>query len=146
MKESPGSGYFKAFMIAAGAMTIAILAFVIGTPKYTAKGGVVRTPMLSVMRSHLAEAARQTTKGKIAALGWCLIPISMVVVLLGSILGSASKEVSNEMTYVAMGLTVTCVFILVVVHVFNNWLPRLLQRHEQCVPSSGLSNGHAPVW
>merc|ERR1719446_1362716 len=32
------------------------------------------------------------------------------------------------MTYVAMGLTVTCVFILVVVHVFNNWIPELPNR------------------
>merc|ERR1719498_178020 len=128
MKESPGSGYFKAFMIAAGAMTIAILAFVIGTPKYTAKGGVVRTPMISVMRSHLAEAARQTTKGKVAALGWGLMPISMVVVLVGSILGSVSEEVSNEMTYVAMGLSLTCVFILVVVHVFNTFIQELPNR------------------
>merc|ERR1719169_144513 len=52
----------------------------------------------------------------------------MVVVLLGSILGSVSEEVSNAMTYVAMGLSVSCLFILVVVHVFNNWIPELPNR------------------
>merc|ERR1719454_531034 len=53
--QSPGSGFFKAYAIAAAAMMLAFLAFVSGTKRYAGTGGVTRKPMISIIRKHLTE-------------------------------------------------------------------------------------------
>lgn len=116
-----GTGYMAAYIIAAAGMTTAFLAFVSGTPKYSGKGGVTHTPMISVIRQHLVAAAKNTFTGKLAVLGWCLVPLYMAVVLAGSLL-SMLPEISGIMTWVAMGLAVLSCFILIVVHIRNDFI------------------------
>jgi len=124
-----GTGYMEAYIIAAVGMTIAFLAFVSGTPKYKGRGGVKHTPMMSVIRQHLVAAAKKTCTGKLAVLGWCLVPIYMAVVLAGSLL-SMLPEISSIMTWVAMGLAVLSCFLLIVVHIRNDFIVALPERES----------------
>merc|ERR1711959_113326 len=100
---SAGSGYFKAYVVAAAGMAIAFLAFVSGTPRYAGKGGVTHTPMVSVIAKHLLTSARSSVRGAAAVLGWGLIPIYMAIVLAASLL-SSFPQVYSVLTWMAMGL------------------------------------------
>mmetsp|Transcript_37159 Transcript_37159/g.95969 ORF Transcript_37159/g.95969 Transcript_37159/m.95969 type:complete len:396 (+) Transcript_37159:690-1877(+) len=136
---SPGSGYFKAYVIAAVAMGIAVLAFVSGTPKYTGKGGVTRTPMISVIRKHLVEAAQRSWLGVMAVAGWVLMPLSMLVVLLGSLL-SSMPSVSSTMTWTAFGLALSSCALLVMAHWKNDYIAEL-PKGWTAARSGGISAG-----
>eukprot|EP00930_Biecheleria_cincta_P019315 TRINITY_DN14772_c0_g1_i1.p1 TRINITY_DN14772_c0_g1~~TRINITY_DN14772_c0_g1_i1.p1 ORF type:complete len:500 (-),score=73.12 TRINITY_DN14772_c0_g1_i1:136-1590(-) len=116
-----GDGYFKAYCIAAGAMVLAIFSFALGTPKYVGKGGVTHTPMVSIIRGHLVCSARNSCRGAICLAGWIMVPVYMAIVLAGSML-SSFPQVSQIMTWTAMGLAVLSCAILVFSHINNDFI------------------------
>eukprot|EP00931_Biecheleriopsis_adriatica_P124097 TRINITY_DN99193_c0_g1_i1.p1 TRINITY_DN99193_c0_g1~~TRINITY_DN99193_c0_g1_i1.p1 ORF type:complete len:632 (-),score=93.29 TRINITY_DN99193_c0_g1_i1:28-1923(-) len=118
---SAGYGYLYAYSTAAAAMALAILSFLLGTPRYTAKGGVAHTPMVSVIWRHLADSAQKTCRGRICIAGWILVPIYMIIVLVGSFLASYPLA-SQIMTWLAMGLAVLSCSILICLHRDNSFI------------------------
>jgi len=150
-KSDPGNGYFKAYCIAAVGMMLALLAFVSGTPRYAGTGGVTHKPMISVMRSYLMDSARKTASGKVAVLGWCLIPTYCVIVLVGSLMNipfACDADVPDTfldiggfvvcppivLTWLAMGLAVFSLF-------FAHCHPHEQQLHRGVARSRKFSQG-----
>eukprot|EP00441_Pelagodinium_beii_P025945 CAMPEP_0197677352 /NCGR_PEP_ID=MMETSP1338-20131121/88260_1 /TAXON_ID=43686 ORGANISM="Pelagodinium beii, Strain RCC1491" /NCGR_SAMPLE_ID=MMETSP1338 /ASSEMBLY_ACC=CAM_ASM_000754 /LENGTH=554 /DNA_ID=CAMNT_0043258167 /DNA_START=138 /DNA_END=1802 /DNA_ORIENTATION=- len=116
-----GDGYMQSYGIATGAMLLAIISFAAGTPKYVGKGGVTHAPMVSVIWKHLLSSAQQTWRGKACLVGWCLIPVYMIIVLAGSLLGNFPGT-SQTMTWVAMGLALASCSILTIGHLRNDFI------------------------
>lgn len=139
--DSPGSGFLYAYLIAAIAMGTAFLVYLSGTPKYTARGGVTHTPVVSVIRRHIAEAARTTLRGKVAALGWCLLPAAMVVVFVGSLLGDQFPSVSHALTWTGIGLTVIGCAALTAAHLKNGYIGGAVDDREAASGAAQVAEG-----
>jgi len=130
-----GTGFVKSFTIAAVAMALALLTFLLGTPKYTeaSKAAVTKTPLLSVIRRHISQAAREGVHGKISILGFVLLPVYLIVTLIGSLLRDSQPTFLQFGT--AHGITacsaiafVLCVIssaALIFVHKNNDWVKPL---------------------
>ncbi|CAK9067731.1 unnamed protein product [Durusdinium trenchii] len=139
-EASAGTGYLKAYCIAAGAMLIALLCFALGTPRYVAKGRVARRPMLRVLAAHLRRAAQRHGKGKLCVLAWMLIPIYMIIVLCGSLLGSFPR-ISQSMTWLAMVLALLSCSLLVLLHRRNDFV----EAPDGFLEDSGASADASPA-
>eukprot|EP00123_Amoebidium_parasiticum_P016403 comp23412_c0_seq2/m.38907 comp23412_c0_seq2/g.38907 ORF comp23412_c0_seq2/g.38907 comp23412_c0_seq2/m.38907 type:complete len:596 (-) comp23412_c0_seq2:286-2073(-) len=110
-------GYFAAYMIAAGCMFVALIIFLIGTPKYhkvtpsgNSMGGAI---------SFLGRGAATSTRGKIAVAGWILIFTFLLITIINAFL-KAKKIVA--FAYVNLALTVAAVVCLCVGHFNNDWI------------------------
>lgn len=135
--SDPGAGYFKSYLIAAVAMCLAFLAFLAGTPRYAARGGVVRTRVLSVLRMHLVVAAKSNWRARLGVLGWCLTPASMAIVLVGSLAGEENQAMSAIATWSGMGLALLGCALLVAGHQRNDYIAPLADRDEALVEPVG---------
>jgi len=130
-----GAGFLKAFGVSAVAMALALLAFILGTPKYSAKSkaSVSRTPMVSIIREHLTQAARAGMQGKVSILGFLLIPAYLLVTLVGSLIGDSQPSFLQFGTAggitlcsaIAFVLCVVSSVALIVVHRDNSWVKPL---------------------
>jgi len=135
-REGPGTGFVKSFTIAAVAMTLALVAFVAGTPKYSeySRRPVKRSPMVSIIRRHLTQAASEGFHGKVSLLGLILIPFYLLVTLIGSLIGDAQPAflqfgtadgISLCSAIAAVLCTISCA-CLIVVHKNNDWVKPLM--------------------
>jgi len=137
-----GTGFLKALGLSALAMAASLLAFIFGTPRYSAKSkeAVTKVPMVSIIRKHLTQAANEGIEGKLSILGFSLLPVYLIVTLIGSLVGSASQPVFLKFG-TASGITlcsaiafVLCTissFALIIVHRKNDWLRPIAQLPEQ---------------
>lgn len=126
---SAGTGYFKSYCIAAGAMLMALICFALGTPRYTGKDRVTRRPMASVLWQHMRHAAKKSLAGKLCVLAWALIPTYMAIVLTGSLLGSIAW-LSSTLTWLGMGLAFLSCALLISLHQRSDFLEPLPQQAE----------------
>lgn len=131
-EDSAGSGYLKSYIIAAVAMGTALGCFALGTPRYVGKGRVQRRPLGTVLWRHLRKSAELHLAGKLCVLGWILIPVYMIIVLTGSLLGSLPM-VSRCLTWLAMALALISCTALVMLHRNNDFIEVM----EPEVPSNG---------
>jgi len=130
--KDAGTGFVKSFTIAAVAMALALLTFVAGTPKYSAKSRapVTKTPMVSIIRKHLVQGAADSMQGKMSILGLLLIPVYLAITLIGSLVGDAQPKFLNMGTAEGITLCSTIAFIVCVVssvliifaHKNNDWV------------------------
>eukprot|EP00929_Paragymnodinium_shiwhaense_P061434 TRINITY_DN30681_c0_g1_i1.p1 TRINITY_DN30681_c0_g1~~TRINITY_DN30681_c0_g1_i1.p1 ORF type:complete len:699 (-),score=92.78 TRINITY_DN30681_c0_g1_i1:80-2176(-) len=123
-EADPGDGYFKSYTISAAAMTVAFVVYAAGTPLYTAKGRAVRIPMASVIMRQLWSSAKRSCVAAGSVLGWIIMPLAMVVVLSGSLLTSF-PEISKDVMWAGMGLTVLSCGLLIAAHLKNDYIAPL---------------------
>jgi len=123
-KYQAGSGFFQAYLIAAGAMLLAAVAFLLGTPRYRSLAGVTRKPMISVMRRHLTTSAKESIRGTLSIIGWICCALCIICVLVGSLLYSF-KNVSTSLTWAAFGIAFLGCLLLLVVHTNNDFITAL---------------------
>lgn len=140
-----GAGFVESYTIAAFCMAIALLIFFIATPRYSAKskGGVTKTPMVSVIRKHLTSAG---LPGKVSIFGFLLIPVYLVVTLTGSLIGKqptflqfGTAEGITLCSAIAAVLCIISTTLLVVVHSNNNWVKPLASLPAEIATSGPIS-------
>jgi len=135
-RKGPGNGFVKSFTIAAVAMALALLAFLAGTPKYSeySRRPVKRSPMVSVIRRHLTQAASEGIQGKVSLLGLILIPFYLLVTLIGSLVGDSQPAFLQFGTAEGISLCSAIAFVLctvscaclIIVHKNNDWVKPLM--------------------
>lgn len=113
-------GYFGAYLIASIAMALALIAFFAGTPTYRKESMACSTKedkedALGLCAKTLWNA-RGCAMGKVALLGWMLIPVMIVVTVV-----SAFTD-SEFVTMLTLVLDLTCVACLCIAHRDNSWL------------------------
>jgi dipeptide/tripeptide permease len=137
--SSPGMGFFYAYLVSAVAMCISLLAFIAGTGRYSADSKAIptRKPMVSIVRKHLVEGASGSARGKIALLGWILVPIYLCVNLVGSLLPSGSLPMffgsggvsgspgMSVLQVVALVLSIVSCGLIIFGHLDNEWIKPL---------------------
>lgn len=111
-----GWGFFKCYCIAAGAMGVAVLAFLAGTCRYKKEPPAVHKPMISVICKYMCRSAASSGPGAMAAIGWCLIPVYITLNLIGSIMNNV------YVTDVCMVLCLISSIGLVLGHMNNDWI------------------------
>jgi len=124
-----GDGFFTALMIAAVCMTLSLMMFVLGTPRYSAesKAGVTPSGMIGCIYQHIAEGGRN---GRLSLFALALLPLYLVVTLVGSLVGSnqpsilqiGSAEGITLMSIIAFVMCVVSSVILIGVHKNNDWI------------------------
>lgn len=135
---SAGTGFVESFTIAAVCMALALVAFLLGTPRYSAKSraAVTRTPMVSIIRKHITQAASSGTAGKMSLVGFGLIPVYLLVTLIGSLIGDSAQPTFAKVgsaggitlcSAIAFVLCVVSSVALIVVHKNNDWVKPLEQ-------------------
>jgi len=134
--DQAGSGFFRAYLIAAGAMLLAAGAFLTGTPRYRSLAGVDRKPMISVIRRHLIASSKQSVRGTLSIIGWICLALCIICVLVGSLLYSF-KNVSTSLTWVAFGIAFLGCLLLLVVHTNNDFITALPLTEDMM--TSGIS-------
>lgn len=139
-EESAGSGYLKSYSIAAAAMLTALSCFALGTPRYVGKGRVQRRPMASVIWRHLCRSAEHHLRGKLCVLAWVLVPVYMMIILIGSFLGSFPLA-SQSLTWLAMALALISCSGLVILHAKNDFVP-LLEADIQQGQEGAITTAH----
>jgi len=135
--EGPGSGFFVSFTIAAAAMALSLLCFVLGTGKYSAesKARAQHKPMVSIIRKHLTHSlgTSHAMKGYCSIIGLVLIPVYLVLALVGSLVGDAQPtfmQVGSASGITLFGLIafILCVvstLLIIYCHYDNSWIPEL---------------------
>lgn len=137
-----GTGFLKSFGTAAVAMAVSLLVFILGTPKYSAKSkeSVTKVPMMSIIRKHITQAAREGVEGKLSILGFTLLPVYLAVTLIGSLIGAGSQPVFLKFgtaggitlcSAIAFALCTISSFALIIVHRKNEWLKPIAQLPDQ---------------
>lgn len=128
-----GNGFFYAYLAAAIAMALALLVFLLGTPKYNAESKAVpqKSAMLSIVNQHIMQGARTSWQGKVSILGWVLIPVYLLVSLCGSLITGdgvpslfKTQHVPgvNIFQFMALLLLVISCTCLIVAHRNNDWI------------------------
>eukprot|EP00123_Amoebidium_parasiticum_P007210 comp17963_c0_seq1/m.18314 comp17963_c0_seq1/g.18314 ORF comp17963_c0_seq1/g.18314 comp17963_c0_seq1/m.18314 type:complete len:582 (-) comp17963_c0_seq1:627-2372(-) len=111
-------GFFATYMVASGAMFLAFLCFLAGTPKY------VRTnPSGDSLRGliyYIWEGAKRTTKGKVALAGW-FSTIAFLVMAVASAFVT-DKATAKSLAWVLLALAMMSSICLVVAHISNSYL------------------------
>lgn len=141
-----GTGFMYSFAIAAICMALALVAFIAGTPKYSAqsKAPVTKTPMVSIIRKHITQAAAVGVQGKVSVLGFVLLPIYLLVTLIGSLIGDDSQPVFLQIgsaggitlcSAIAFVLCIISSLALILVHKNNDWVKALEQLPTQVTGS-----------
>jgi len=134
--DSAGSGFFYAFLAAAIAMAVALVVFLIGTPKYSDASKAVpkKSQMMQVLKKHLTEGAARSVKGKMSLIGWCLVPVYLCVSLAGglvpgdslpSILSSGQAPGVSVLQLTAFILLIISSSFLIIAHANNDWIQPL---------------------
>mmetsp|Transcript_28967 Transcript_28967/g.68884 ORF Transcript_28967/g.68884 Transcript_28967/m.68884 type:complete len:612 (-) Transcript_28967:16-1851(-) len=131
---SAGSGYVKAFCIAACAMFTALCCFALGTPRYVGKGRAQRRPMVSIIWKHLQMSG--TTSAKLSVFAWALIPVYMATILAGSFLGSFPTT-SKALTWLAFVMALASCGLLVLLHRRNDFIPEL-EAQDRAITSADV--------
>jgi len=110
-------GYFGAYLIASIAMAGALIFFFAGTPIYRKESFETnkKEDVLGVCVQTVWNA-RGSVMGKVALLGWILIPVMIVVTVV-----SAFVE-SEVITMLSLVLDLCCVGCLCIAHRDNSWL------------------------
>lgn len=134
--DSAGDGFLYSYAIAAVAMALALVFFVIGTPKYSAesKKDGVHTPMVSIIRKHLIEATKTDARAWMSITGLLLMPVYLAVTLIGSLIPSdgqphilvfGSADGISLTSCIAFALCVISTLFLVIAHRNNDWIPEM---------------------
>lgn len=121
-------GFFFSYMVAASFMLLAVIAFVAGKRWYREGGALDDNGVLSSFFGALREGSG-TTKGKIAIVGWALVPGIIVASLANAFMSS------DVMKTVCLVMDCACLVCLVVAHLDNSWLPPSgIRQCMDCVP------------
>lgn len=137
LATSSDSGFFYAYLIAAIAMGLALLAFLAGTTSYSkeSKGLAVRKPLVSIIVGHVVDGANTSWCGKLSLAGFIMVPIYLMVSLVGSLIPEGkipsigkSEDVPGitVVALVAMIMAVLSSAFIITAHYNNDWihLPR----------------------
>lgn len=129
-------GFFCAYIIMASLMAIALLVFTVGTPFYRKESFEKNTkPVLMPAVRRLLGGHRQTL-GKVALLGWLLLPTLIILSVLQVFHPSLS------LTIVSLLVDLVCIGCLCVAHHDNSWLgePDSITRCLDVVPKIIVGN------
>jgi len=113
---SAEDGYFFAYMVAAGFMALAFLIYILGTRFY--REDSFRTNSESVLRLCVDRllSGRGHILGKVALMGWGLLPVLIVVSITQAFIPSFA------LTQASLVLDIICIACLCVAHRDNSWL------------------------
>merc|ERR1712100_730998 len=100
-------------------MGLAVLFFVLGSKKYKPEPKTVHKPMISLITKYICRSAG-CLNGVCAVVGWCLLPVYIILSLLGSIL--QQPTISNLFTQLALWLCIVSCLLIVVAHIKNDWI------------------------
>jgi len=128
-------GYFLAYMIASACMAIALLLYLGGTPFYRKESFATSSKsMLRLCVQRLLSGSSQF-RGKVALLGWSLIPLLIVVAVVQAFGDSAT------LTMASLVLDILCMACLCWAHRDNTWLGAdEVTRCLDCVPILLIGN------
>eukprot|EP00933_Yihiella_yeosuensis_P026316 TRINITY_DN20420_c0_g1_i1.p1 TRINITY_DN20420_c0_g1~~TRINITY_DN20420_c0_g1_i1.p1 ORF type:complete len:610 (-),score=103.06 TRINITY_DN20420_c0_g1_i1:259-2037(-) len=129
------NGYFFTYIIAACCMTLALAFFVLGVPLYREDSFEVNShPVFKLFLSTLWKG-RRNTMGKVALLGWTLIPVLIVVAVISAFVRSW------YMTVISLTVDVLCVVCLCIAHRDNRWAEQAqVAQCLDCIPSLLVGN------
>mmetsp|Transcript_79436 Transcript_79436/g.227975 ORF Transcript_79436/g.227975 Transcript_79436/m.227975 type:complete len:583 (-) Transcript_79436:92-1840(-) len=109
-------GFFYAYMISAGLMAFALVAYISGTPWYRKESFQTNSKAVLGPCVHRLWAGRDHLLGKVALAGWALLPLLIIVSIVQAVLPSGA------LTTVSLVLDVLCIGCLCIAHTDNRWL------------------------
>ena len=114
-------GFTAAYSIAAAAMSIAVIAFVLGSKKYVIKlpGGDV----LAGLCSYVFQASRASFKGLMSLIGWILLIMFLFLAVAEAFI--SNEDIADAVSYAALGIAVVSNALLIVSHTNNKHLEGL---------------------
>ncbi|CAK0808424.1 unnamed protein product [Prorocentrum cordatum] len=124
-KDSAGSGFFWAGLIAALSMLCANITFVAGVRFYKGRDKPQHAPMLQILSRRLTDAASRSVRGKIALLGWGLIPVSMAIVMVGSMATDFDPRLAKAMSWTGFAMSALSCAMLIAAHHQNDFIAPL---------------------
>jgi len=129
-------GFFWAYTIASVLMALALLSYLGGTPWYRKESFQVNSsPVLGPCVLRLYNG-RSHWKGKVALVGWILLPVLIVVSILQAVMPMTALTVASIV------LDVLCIGSLCIAHRDNRWLgqPDALTKCLDAVPVLLIGN------
>ncbi|CAK9060833.1 Protein NRT1/ PTR FAMILY 8.1 (AtNPF8.1) (Peptide transporter PTR1) [Durusdinium trenchii] len=129
-------GFFCAYMIMAILMAIALLVFIVGTPFYRKESFDKNTEPVLMLTVQRLLGGRQKVLGKVALLGWVLLPTLIILSVLQVFYPS------HSLTIVSLLADLLCIGCLCVAHRDNCWLgePDRVTRCLDVVPKIIVGN------
>lgn len=121
-------GFFFTYMVSASFMLLALLVFISGKPRYRPAAAVGDMGVMELFVGTLMSGSG-SLKGKVALLGWALIPGIIVSSLLNAFM------MSQLMQMTCLVMDIACLICLVGAHLDNSWLPESpIRQCLDCVP------------
>lgn len=126
-------GFYFAYMVAASAMTFAVCVFLGGARYYRKESMEVNSESVIGLWMKCLLSGWVNPMGKMALLGWALIPCVVMAAILNAFVPS--------WIWPTLALTVLCITCLCVAHYDNTWLGRNeVTRCLDCVPTMLIGN------